>query len=44
MVHAEVMFTENRGQFVDRAGKPAERVLFKGSGAGFDVYVTTSGL
>jgi hypothetical protein len=37
-------FFENKGQFIDAAGKPAENVLFKTSFGNCDIYITNKGL
>lgn len=42
--NAGVGFTENRGQFTDQTGKPADNVLFRSCGTGPGIFVTTTGL
>ena len=37
-------FCENRGQFTDGSGRPAENVLFKTSFGNCDIYITREGL
>lgn len=37
-------FIENKGQFTDTDGKPADNVLFKASYGNCDIYITTKGL
>ena len=37
-------FTENKGQFTDTDGKPAENVLFKATYGSCDIYITMQGL
>ncbi len=37
-------FIENKGQFVDSEGNPADNVLFKASYGNCDIYITTEGL
>ncbi len=37
-------FIENKGQFIDATGKPAENVLFKTSFGHCDIYITNKGL
>jgi gliding motility-associated-like protein len=37
-------FIENKGQFADSEGNPADNVLFKASYGNCDIYITTEGL
>lgn len=41
---AEIGFTPNQGQFADQSGKTSDQVLFKISGGGPGIFVTTTGL
>jgi hypothetical protein len=40
----EMGFLENKGQLADENGKPLPQVLFKATGTGPAIYITTSGL
>lgn len=42
--NAQTGFTPNLGQFVDQEGKPAANVLFKATGTGPGIFITTEGL
>ncbi len=44
VANAQTGFTENLGQFKNQEGKPADNVLFKASGTGPGIFITTNGL
>ncbi len=39
-----LQFVENKGQFTNSDGKPADQVLFKATTGNLDIYITTNGL